>query len=323
MKRAVPALSLLLLLLLAFPQARAQGPAFEERSFPGAGGTEIRYLFRPGQGPAVVVLHGTIMAAEALKQGAQEFFPGRPVLALYRRGYAPSGMTKSTPESLAAENEADIAKAIEQARGLSGGEKVCLVAFSLGAMMLPPIDPERVLWVALINPAGSGMLEALTPEKQAMAWGLKNAYEASRYWHPVYRDAWIDAASRALADEIVDLIHAQEPRDAGPFSAFLIGRIEERLRGRAWRELIVQERVWALFPERRINLPRKVPVFMAGSAEDGMIPPGVHERLVERVKASAAWVEDVRWPGGHLTPVFKPDLLLGELDRFDHKVRSR
>lgn len=314
---------ILLPLLLAFSQARAQGPAFEERSFSGEGGVEIRYLFRPGKGPAILVVHGTILASEAQKQGAQEFFPGRPVLALYRRGYGPSGTPSSTPESIGRENMADVARAIVIARKLSGGEKVCVLTFSLGAMMLPPVDSGKILWAALVNPAAPGMLAYLTPEKQALSWSLKNVYEASRYWYPEYRQEWLRAASGALTDDLIDLIRRQQPEGEEAFADFLIGRIHERMQRRAWQELIIQERLWALFFGDEANIPSGIPVFLAASRSDGMIPAGAHESLVSRVKASAAWVEDVRWPGGHLTPVFKPDLLLGELTRFDRKVLSR
>lgn len=351
------AVSIFLLLLLAFPRAWAQGagpemlragarkdfssslaesapsrapskashsprPAFEEGSFPGEGGVEIRYLFRRGKGPAILLVHGTILAAEAQKQGAEEFFPGRPVLALYRRGYAPSGIPESAPESVGRENAADIAKAVEAARKLSGGEKVCIVAFSLGAMMLPPTEAERTLWVALVNPAASGMLGYMTPQQQALSWALKNAYEASRYWHPESRKAWIRAASGALSEDLIDLIRAQQPEGDERFADFLVERIRSRMERRAWQELIIEERLWAIFSSREMSIPSGVPVFMAASLSDGMIPAGVHDDLVARVKASAAWVEDVRWPGGHLTPVFKPDLLVDQLSRFDRKVLS-
>lgn len=310
------------LLVLAFPRANAQPPAFEERAFPGEGGAEIRYLYRPGSGPAIVVLHGTILAAEALKQGAQEFFPGRPVLALYRRGYSPSAAVASTPEGIGRENAADAARAVEEARRLSGGEKVCLLAFSLGAMMLPPMGPERVLWAALVNPAAEGMLADLAPDQQALAWSLKNTYEASRYWYPDYRRAWIKSAGQALVDDLVDRIRAQQTESGKDFADFLVERIRTRMESRAWQELIVQERLWALFSSQGTNLPKGVAVLLASSRDDGMIPPSTHERLARRLKASAAWVEEIRWPGGHLTPVFEPDLLISQLSRFDEKVRE-
>lgn len=311
-----------LLLVLAFPRAGAQAPAFEERSFSGEGGVEIHYLYRPGRGPAIVVLHGTILAAEALKQGAQEFFPGRPVLALYRRGYSPSARVVSTPEDIGRDNAADAARAVEEARWLSGGEKACLLAFSLGAMMLPPVDKEQILWAALVNPAAEGMLADLAPDQQALAWSLRNTYEASRYWYPDYRRAWIKSASQALVDDLIDRIRAQQTESGKDFADFLIERIHNRMERRVWQELIVQERLWALFSSWGTNLPEGVPVFLASSRDDGMIPPSTHERLARRLKASAAWVEEIRWPGGHLTPVFEPDLLIGRLSRFDEKARE-
>jgi pimeloyl-ACP methyl ester carboxylesterase len=302
--------------------APVRAVGFEEGSFRGAGGKEIHYLYRGGKGPAILLIHGTILAAEAQKQGAQEFFPGRPVMAIYRRGYAPSQVENSGPEALGFENAEDISKAIAIARDLGEGGKVCLLAFSLGAMMLPAVDAQSVLWAALVNPGAAGMLGHLPAEQQMLSWALKNSYEASRYWHPEARKAWIRSASQALADDLIDLIRTQQPQGAEEFSDFLIERIRTRMQRRSWQELIIKERLWALFYSREVNLPKNVPVFMAASRSDGMIPPEVYEELLARLKASASWVREVRWAGGHLSPVFAPDILIRELSSFDRAVAS-
>ena len=337
-----------LTLLLAFPQAAANAagfvfrrpaaaspvpsftasarpaPAegFEEGSFTGADGAQIRYLFRRGTGPAVLVVHGTILAGEAQKQGVRGFFPGRPVLAMYRRGYSPSGLTPGDSAQIGPANVADIDKAVSLARELGGGEKVGILAFSLGAMLLPPTDPNKILWVALINPAAPDMVSYMAPDKQTLSWGLKNTYALSRYWYPSYKDAWTRATSRTLADDLIDRIREQQPVGDEAFADSLVDRIRLRMERKDFQELIIQERLWALFPQADMNIPKGVPVLIAASRSDGLIPSGAHDALVGRLGLSASWVKDVRWPGGHLTPMFAPDLVLRELDIFDRKVRN-
>lgn len=301
---------------------KAQEPAFEEGSFVGANGAEIRYLFRKGEGPTILVIHGTILASEAQKQGVTGFFPGRPVMAIYRRGYSPSELKLSGKENIGPDNTADIVAAIEIARELGRGNKVCILAYSLGAMLLPPTDPEKILWTALVNPAAPNMLSHMSLDKQGLSWSLKNAYAVSRYWHPTYRKAWLQTTSQTLVDDLIDRIRAQQSEGDEEFSDFLINRIHTRMQRRDWQELIIQERLWALFPDQEMNIPQGIPVLIAASSSDGLIPKGAHDGLVERLRSQAVWVDDIRWPGGHLTPMFQPEILLKALGRFDKKVLS-
>ncbi|MFH2203148.1 MAG: alpha/beta fold hydrolase [Elusimicrobiota bacterium] len=309
-----------LLSLLLIPSARAA--ALESGEFNGAGGVKIGYLYRPGQGPAILVVHGTILGIESLKQGVGDFFPGRPVMGIYRRGYSPSGLAAAAKSDVVPLNVSDVATAVDIARTLGGGGKVGIMAYSLGALLLPETDPNKILWVALVNPAAPGMLGYMKAEQVAASWGLRNGYGLSRYWGPHYQESWMRSMAGALIDDLVRRIQAQQPAGQEEFSEFLIARIGERRRSLVWQELIVQERLCALFPENEPNLPRGVPVFIGASRSDGLIPQGAHDELVGRLSGRATRLADVRWPGGHLSPMFEPDLLLQKLSDFDREVRE-
>ncbi|MEK7747286.1 MAG: alpha/beta hydrolase, partial [Elusimicrobiota bacterium] len=185
----------LLALILAAPASAAGVWREGMLRTPGAGA--IHYRLRSGEGEGVLLVHGRSFGSEAFSLW-EGLLPGRPLMILDRRGYAPS---QGWAEPLGERNQADIARALSFLRSVSGSKKAAVAVFSMGGRFLPELDPEQVSWVAMVNPSGPRLVGYLDARGQAAAESLREGYERTRFWLPFAREAWIASAAWSIASD--------------------------------------------------------------------------------------------------------------------------
>jgi hypothetical protein len=283
-----------------------------EAWFEGAHGARIHYRYRPGQSPAVVVVHGRSIASEGFSAWERGLLPGRALLILDRRGYEPSG---GAAQDLSL-NAADLAKAVALARDSSGG-KVGIIAFSLGARFLPALNADAVAWLALVNPASPSMLKRLDPAKATWAWTLKNNETLSRFWLPAARRAWVASAARDISEDLIERL-GSHPAAKGIRLAF-----ERRLSSEDFQELLVRETIFALFEEAALRRDPGVPVLLVSSVDDEVVPPASYDDLEAVLREQGGSVVRLPLPGGHLIPLLEAEKVLRAVAQLDRTTDSR
>ncbi|MBI3551593.1 MAG: alpha/beta hydrolase [Elusimicrobia bacterium] len=290
-------------------------PEWQRGSFAAADGARLSYLYRSGSGPAVLMVHGRTLGADSFTALAEKSFPGRPMMLLERRGYGRSEVGSIDEKTIGAVEAGDVDRAIAVAQDLGGGAKVGVLAYSLGAMVLPPIDPARVAWLALLNPGVGGMLRHMTPGMQAGAQWLRAGYEAARWSTPWQKDAFITMA----VEQQLGILRRRVAERSGKESALggrLLDDFEHRMKDRRLRELWVQETLWAGFGPHS-ELKASVPVLLFLNRGDETVPKAAYRELLKSLRGAAPRVRVKRAPGGHLAPVFEPDALREALEDFD------
>lgn len=295
-----------------------ESPDWKRDSFMGKDGAKIEYFLRKGRGPAILLLHGRTIGAEGFR-GWADSFPGRPLVVLSRRGYGRSELGALNEDNLRDLSADDIEKAIAVAGALGEGRRVGVVALSLGAMLLPALDPARILWLALVNPGVSGMLAHMDPVAIAFSYAMKAGYEMSRFWPPAVRAGWISQTANAIVENLISRIRSQ----AGAATEHAQSLIKEL---RVWassprsQELLVRETLWALFGRMKESVWGPVPTFVGMSQQDEVIPQDAYQELLKDLAGRASLLQTARWPGGHLLPILEPERAIEDLEEFDRHV---
>ncbi len=277
------ALSLLLL---------ASSALAEEGFFPGSGGTALHYRFRPGAGEPIVLVHGFMVASEGWLGWEAGLFPDRPLLSFDRRGYPPSEGAPEDYRSLALLNNEDVGRAVAFATAKAESPKAGVVAISLGAHFLERVTPERVRWIALLNPGGVPLVPHQPPMKAALSWSFNATAAGRRFWLPTLRRAWERGVIRRVVTDLARLL--ADPRSP------LVVAAEERFAQDPWAALVVEESLCGLFGHAPAWAP--VPILIAVSDADELIPAGAYAELRSRLPAA----RNVSLPGGHLAPLTAP-----------------
>lgn len=276
---------------------------------PGEGG--IHYRLRAGEGEGVLLVHGRTFGSEAFSLW-EGLLPGRPLLILDRRGYPPS---EGWAEPPAERNRADAAAAIGFLRSLSGSKKVGVAAFSLGARFLPELDPGQVRWVALINPSGPALISHLDPRKQAAADTLREGFERTRSWLPFAREAWMASAAWSIASDSRERLLRQG--GDSPAAAAMLAELESRLSSPQYRDALVRETLFALYDGGWEVPETSIPVLLASSRSDELIPSGAYAQAGKRLAQGRRFLRILELDGGHLGPLLEPGSLLDEIEAFD------
>jgi hypothetical protein len=294
------------------PGGSGFGPSWSRGSFEGADGAKISYFARPGSGPAVLLVHGRTLGAESFLGWADDAFAGRPMMILERRGYGRSEIGRVDEKNLGAVESEDVRRAIETASALGQG-KVGVLAYSLGALILPELEPSKVAWLALVNPGAAGMLAHMPSETQAGAQWLRGAYAASA-WIPFQRDMLVASVVGHQQGDFHKRL--ADGAGGGPLGRVLADDLEARMKDPRKRELWVQESLWAAFGPHLPFEPR-VPVLFYLNRADETVPKAAYAGLVRAARRSSSRVRVVRAPGGHLAPVFRHEGLRRALETFD------
>jgi len=319
-------------------------------------GTRLHFAFREGTGPAVLVVHGRAVGPEGFQRWAADMFPGRPVLFLQRRGYSGES-DRLQLEDVHRRNAEDIGKAIDVARKMGGGGKVGILTHSLGAMILPRLDPAKVAWLALLNPGVHGMFRAIEMMPKSvfdrwsrgdffggmadlwmkqielartnttnrfngeMAQVLAGGDWITRWVDPITRAHWIQWASQIILSGVQERLAHMRDADGG-LAKSLAASLSKRESNRRWRESVIHESLWASLA-RTDYAPwgDQIPVFLGTNHSDELIPQFVWERLEETLKPGRIF-EAVHQSGAHLHPLFFPQAWLAPLHAFDEKVQG-
>ena len=318
--------ALLIPMIAASPKAYA-GPApapdssWQENSFQSAGGASIHYRFRPGTGPAVLLVHGRSIDGEGFNRWMQSF-PGRAMMIIDRRGYGSSEAGELTVENLGEMNHKDIEKAVDIAGALGGSGKTAIVTISLGGMLLPKLSPDKVAWVGLINPGVFGMMKYMDSQTTLASWGVINGYNLSLFWLPPARAVWIETTGSVMTQALIDQIRESGVGAAG-FGNTLSHQLDAEISNYGYNELVVQETVWFLTSPGSLSIDPHIPVFLGTSDSDEVVPQGAYAHLREQLQGSASVLRANHWPGGHLAPLMDPALVLPSLQDFDQNVNSK
>ena len=281
---------------------------------PGAGA--IHYRLRAGEGEGVLLVHGRSFGSEAFSLW-EGLLPGRPLMILDRRGYAPS---QGWAEPLGERNRADVARALSFLRSVSGSKKAAVVVFSMGARFLPELDPEVVSWVAMINPSGPPLAGYLDARGQAAAESLREGYERTRFWLPFAREAWIASAAWSIASDARERL-ARQGGDSPAASAMLAG-LDGRSLLAGFRGALVRETLFALHDDSWRVPEGTIPVLLAFGAPDELIPSAAYREAAKRLARGRAFLRVVELNGGHLAPLLDPGAILDELERFDSQAEK-
>ncbi len=293
---------------VALPQAPPVPPSWSQGTFVAADGTPLSYEYRPGSGPAVVLVHGLGIGAEGFDRW-RDFFNGRPLMILERRGYgSPIGPVDAA--DVGAVNQADISAAVDEALRLDGGQPVGVLGYSLGALLLTAPDPARVRWLALVCPGVPGMAADLPAAEQALA-------AQTRYWYGVAsaggtaaRDSWLMSV---VAPGVLEL--AATARGLGLSTA--ADELTADAASPEFLNLYTEESLWAYAQTRGFTPNPSVPVFVGYAENDQVVPPAAVLSRVARLESEGARVSVAHWPGDHLDALANPGLVRSALESFD------
>ena len=301
-----------LILAASAPTCASEGWREGMLRTPGAGA--IHYRLRTGEGEGVLLVHGRSFGSEAFSLW-EGLLPGRPLMILDRRGYAPS---QGWAEPLGERNQADIARALSFLRSVSGSKKAAVVVFSLGARFLPELDPEVVSWVAMINPSGPPLAGYLDARGQAAAESLRESYERTRFWLPFAREAWIASAAWSITSDARERL-VRQGGDSPAASAMLAG-LDARSLLAVFRDALVRETLFALHDDSWSAPEASIPVLLAFGAPDELIPSAAYREAAKRLARGRAFLRVVELKGGHLGPLLAPGELLERIEDFDRQA---
>lgn len=279
---------------------------------PGGGG--IHYRLRSGEGEGVLLVHGRSFGSEAFSLW-EGLLPGRPLMVLDRRGYAPS---EGWAEPLGELNQADVARALSFLRSVSGSKKAAVAVFSMGARFLPELDPEVVSWVAMINPSGPRLVGYLDARGQAAAESLREGYERTRFWLPFAREAWIASAAWSIASDARERL-VRQGGDSPAASAMLAG-LDARSSLAGFRGALVRETLFALYDDTWSVPESSIPVLLAFGAPDELIPSAAYREAAKRLGRGRTFLRVVELKGGHLGPLLAPGAILERIEEFDREA---
>lgn len=293
--------------------AAAPSAAWTRGSFSAADGTALHYRYRAGTGPAVLLVHGLGVGASGFDRWL-DFFPGRPLMVLERRGYG-------TPAGNVDENDvgdvdrADVSAAIDEARRVGGSARVGVLGYSLGALLAPAPDPERVLWLALVCPGVPGMAQDLPPAEQALAAQTRYWYGAARAGGPAALDSWLASVVAPGALEL-----AAKARSLGLAAA--ADQVAADAASPAFLNLYTQESLWAYAQQVGFAADARVPVFVGFAEDDLVVPPAAVRRRAAALAAGGEPTTVAHWPGDHLDALASPALVRPALEAFDAAALS-
>jgi pimeloyl-ACP methyl ester carboxylesterase len=294
------------------PTAPMAGPAWTRGSIKAPEGIQLRYRYRPGAGSPVLLVHGLGVGASGFDHWL-DFFPGRPLMILERRGYgSPAGRVDE--DDVGAVNQDDVSAAVEEARRLSGSARVGVLGYSLGAMILPPPDPSRVLWIALVCPGVPGMAQDLPASEQALEAQTRYWFGVARAGGPASLDAWL---SSVMAPGILEL--SAKARSLGLAAA--ADEVAAEAASPVFMNLYTQESLWAYAQQDGFSPDPLVPVFVGYAENDLVVPPAAVKRRAQGLAAAGARLDVAHWPGDHLDALADPALVRPALEAFDAASR--
>ena len=292
------------------PAATAVAPAevWTDATFAAPDGTRLRYMYRSGVGAPVLLVHGLGVGASGF-DGWRDFFPGRPLMLLERRGYGvPAG--KVDENTVGKVNQADVSAAIDEARRVSGAARVGVLGYSLGALLIPAPDPARMLWIALVCPGVPGMSADLSAAEQALAAQTRYWYGAARAGGPVALDSWLDTV---VAPGVFTL--AQKARSLGLGGA--ADDVAAEAASPVFLNLYTEESLWAYAQTDGFTPDARVPVFVGYAENDQVVPPAAVQARAAALTAAGEPTSVAHWPGDHLDALATPSLARAALESFD------
>ena len=304
MKVSVPAAPLAL--------ASARSAAWTRNALTAADGIQLQYRYRAGTGPAVLLVHGLGVGADGFQRWL-DFFPGRPLMILERRGYgSPAGRVDE--DDVGAVNQKDVSAAVDEARRLSGSARVGVLGYSLGAMLMPAPDPARILWIALVCPGVPGMAQDLPPSEQALEAQTRYWYAVAQTGGPAALASWL---STAVAPGVLEL--SGKSRSLGLSAA--ADQVAGDAASTAFLNRYTQESLWAYAQQDGFSPDQNVPVFVGYAENDQVVAPTAVKRRATELSAAGARVDVKHWPGDHLDALADPALVRPALEAFDAASR--
>ena len=298
--------------------AQAEG-RWTEGSFASADGARIHYRKRAGAGPAILLIHGWEVGPELFDRVSATLFPGRAMVVLGRRGYSPSEAGDADETSVGTLNAQDVARAMRVAAAAGGTPKVGVVAVSLGALLLPPLDETHTAWLALISPGAPKLARYMSAVDRTFAEATNVTYLASRFWLPYAREAWLYSIAKTLVDDFAKQVSENaDDSNRGLLEAW-VKRAQSRLDEPRWRELFIQESLYAGFGDARLVVAPRVPIFAAHGDKDTTVPQAAFDALCADLGGRA---KVYHMPGGHMTPMLDPSQFAPALEAFERGLSA-
>ncbi len=290
------------------PPPAVAAPSWTRGSFASVDGARLSYQYRAGAGPAVLLVHGIGVGASGFTRW-REFFPGRPLMILERRGYgSPSGRVDENDAG--AVNQDDVSAAIDEARRLSGSPRVGVLGYSLGAMLIPAPDPARVLWVALICPGVPGMANDLPASEQALAAQTRYWFGVARLGGPLALQNWLETVVAPGVRELSDKARSLGLNETAD-------EVAAGAKSPAFLNLYTEESLWAYAQKDGPAASSRVPMFVGYAQDDQVVPPAAVQRRAAQLSSAGARVTVAHWPGDHLDALATPTLARPALEAFD------
>ncbi len=289
----------------------AAAASWSRASFSASDGTEIHYLYRAGEGSPILLVHGLGVGADGFALW-RDFFPGRPMMILERRGYG-SALGGEDAAGVGATNRDDVSRAVDEARRVSVADRVGLLGYSLGALLLPPPDPARVRWLALACPGVPGMARDMPAAERSLEAQTRYWFGVARAGGPAALGAWL---VQAISPAAVELSAKLASLGLTAASEWLAARAYDT----AFLNLYTRESLWAYAQDAGFDPQPAVPVFIGYAENDQVVPPAAVRRRARQLSAGAEPTTVVHWPGDHLDALADPALIRSRLEKFDAEV---
>lgn len=300
--------------------AQSEG-RWTEGSFASADGARIHYRKRAGAGPAILLIHGWEVGPELFDRVSATLFPGRAMVVLGRRGYSPSQAGDADETSIGTLNAQDVARAMRVAAAAGGTPRVGVVAVSLGALLLPPLDKTNTAWLALISPGAPKLARYMGVVDRTFAEATNATYLASRFWLPYAREAWLYSIAKTLVEDFAKQVQENANDSNRDLLEAWVRRAQSRLGEPRWRELFIQESLYAGFGDARFAVAPEVPVFAAHGDKDTTVPDAAFGALCSAL-GDRARLKIYHMPGGHMTPMLDPSQFAPALEAFERGLAS-
>jgi pimeloyl-ACP methyl ester carboxylesterase len=268
-------------------------PARGERAT--LGDVEVRYVERPGDGPAVLLLHGLPGTAEDFarvtpllsRAGMRTVALDRPGFGFSEGGYHPLGAQLAAIEALLDQLAID---------------RVVLVGHSYGgtiALAFAARHPERVRGLVLVDAAAAGQRTGTADRAQArflqlLSWPVVQ---------PLARVTFGQAALRASADAGAKEAFAPDPVDPAYTRRLLAVTMQQSdLDALAGEQLAANREIERI--DRRLGGIR-TPAVVIQAGGDRLVKPAFGRRLAAELPRARL----VETAGGHMVPLVHPQLV--------------